>query len=214
MPYGNIMWLSKSFAKTYFILVVLILSSCNTKEKENLVLDQLGLHKHSVDFLKKNIVLPDEFERVNLRELGEMLRQNPDLNAIDKMNYELATRYQEEGISPILFSDNMESPTSIWLIPAPYMKMGKDLVPIFTDMLTSRYIIPLKSEGIDVEILKSSFVRLSGTEAIKVSCKIETFEKSAFYTQYIATRNLDTFSVIVISEFDTATNFIIKSIQF
>ena len=213
MPYANTMLRSRYFHKVLFIFSIFLWVSCNNQEKNAQELAQLGLTRQSIGFLKKEIVLPDEFKKVHLKEIGEMLRQNPDLNAVDKLNYQLATQYQNQGVAPVLFTDGLESPTSIWFIPASYMKLSKEMVSMYTDMLQSSYVIPLKSQGIDIEILKSSFVRINGIEAIKVACKFETSEKTAYQTQYIATRGLDTFSVVVISEFETATDFILKAIQ-
>jgi len=182
--------------KLILILMALSFCYCNsgTETKEEIFKDSI---KQPINFLNREIYLPKDYEKVNLNELGEMLRQNPDLNEIDRFYYETAVRMQQDDIAPELFTQVSNKTNIIWFLQGTYLVLDKEMATLYVDMLERSQIAAMEAKGITMNRLENKFISLKNTKAIKVKYEQSYGFNKKYLTQYIVTYKFDTFSILI-----------------
>ena len=180
-------------------IILFLFVGCDDKgiNKEELY---KGYSLKPINFLNKKAYIPSGFKKINLNEIGEMLRQNPDLNPIDKMNYQMAaSAYNNSGKVPVLYQDSTATGNAIWFFPGPYIPLNKDLVNDCVQMLESSFIIPAENFGIRSERLEAKFIQNNLLKSIKVKYKLDYKDSTKYLTQFIIRKDLTTYSMVVSS---------------
>jgi len=182
--------------KLLLILSAILFFSCNNSagEKVDLFKDSV---KQPIHFLNKEIYLPKEYEKVNLNELGEMLRQNPDLDAIDRFYYQTAVSMQENEVAPVLFAEVTNKTNIMWFLQGSYMELDKEMETTYLEMLQRSQIAAMEAKGITMKLLENKFISLKNTKAIKVKYEQSYGFSKKYLTQYIVTYKFDTFSILI-----------------
>ncbi|GER58923.1 hypothetical protein ULMA_10310 [Patiriisocius marinus] len=193
------------------ILLLFILgcndTSTSTKEIFN------GFALQPVNFLNKKVYIPSNYTKTNLDELGEMLTQNPDLNKLDKMNYKFATSsYDQSGNVPVLYQDSIVNTNSIWFLPGAYTPINKGLVNEFVNATERQFLKPAEQQGVSFDRLEAKFITQHSLKAIKVKYQLKTENSTRYFTQFIITKNLETYSMVVLHDYNEDFQKILKSL--
>lgn len=198
--------------KLITVLTVIFIVGCNTTTKESKSSFE-GYALQSIGFLKKQGYFPQNYEKVNLNELGEMIRQNPDLDPISKQYYQMALlAHKETGKTAVLFADTFDKRNCIWLIPATYFPLNKKMVSQYVNLLENSIIPDAEQSGITYERIESKFITRGTLQAIKVKFRQEFEGTERYLTQYIITRNLETFSMTVSDKINEDHQKILKTL--
>ena len=197
----------------FFLLIttVLVFSCDNNKVKTEEYFK--GYSLKPINFLNKKAYLPSNYTKVNLNELGEMLRQNPDLNPIDKMYYQMAVNAEKETNKvAVLYVDSLEKKNSIWFIPAQYFPLKKEYVNDYVNLLETIFFSQHEFYGIFYERLEAKFLAINGNQAIKVKYKRIFEEDERYLTQYIITKKFDSYSITITDKENNDYQKILKSL--
>jgi len=187
--------------KLLFFFSAILFISCNNSSEEKV--DPFKDYvKQPIQFLNKEIYLPKEYDQVNLNELGEMLRQNPDLDAIDRFYYQTAVRMQENDVPPVLFAEVANKTNIMWFLQGSYMELDKEMATTYLEMLQRSQIAALEAQGITMKLLENKFISLKNTKAIKVKYEQSYGFSKKYLTQYIVTYKFDTFSILISQDQD------------
>ncbi len=202
--------MTRNYTYCIFLIFTLFFLGCNdTKEVEALF---EGYSLKPINFLNKKAYIPNEFLKTNLNELGEMLRQNPDLNEFDKMNYQLAVSSSKaSGKVPVLYQDTVTTGNSIWFLPGSYVPLNKNQVNEFVQATEYSFINPARSRGIIIDRLEAKFITKNNLKAIKIKYEIK-LGVVKYLTQYIVTKNLETYSIMVVNNKNEDYQKILKSL--
>lgn len=198
--------------KIITFIVSLLFIGCNDKSTTTKEIFN-GFTSQPVNFLNKKAYIPSNYKKINLNELGEMLKQNPDLNKLDKMNYRLATSsYNQSGKTPVLYQDTIVNTNSIWFLPGSYVPLDKTMVNDFVTAAEKQLLIPAQYQGINYKRLEAKFIKLNALKAIKVKYKLIFNDNIRYLTQYIITKQLETYSMIVTHEYNEDFQKVLKSL--
>jgi len=197
------MWRSRRYYSLvrigFGIFFIALFLGCGSDLKKEEAVNTIGTIQ-PINFLNKEIYLPSNYQKVNLKEIGEMLRQNPNLDPIDRIYYKRAVQFQNSAAAPELFSEKNNKLNSIWFMPGEYIPLSKDMVSQFVNMLEQNFIPDSAVSGIEYERLESKFLTFKSTKAIKVKYEQTAGTKKRYITQYIVTYKFDTFSIIVTND--------------
>lgn len=196
MRYGNMMFRFKNTVFFLFGLLVFMICITCRSEKEHYSEDQSDFELMQIDFLDKRIFLPRSYKKVNLNEVEEMIRQNPELGSTDRLFYDAIMQTDNEFGPPELFMESEDQLSAIVFTPGEYIPLGKELVSPYVNMLESNM---LKSEFSPVR-LESKFITLKNATAIKVKYEQHIPTGKRYLTQYIVTYGLKTFSIMVLND--------------
>ncbi|MCB0457174.1 MAG: hypothetical protein R2776_03580 [Flavobacteriaceae bacterium] len=173
-----------------------------------------GYSLQPINFLNKKVYVPSNYTKVNLNELGEMLRQNPELNSLDKLYYKMAVEAERETKKvAVLYVDSLDKKNSIWFIPAQYFPLKREYVNDYVHLLETNFFKQQEANGYSFERLESKFLTINGNQSIKVAYKRIFQENILFQTQYIiTTTEFDTFSITVTNNNPLDFQKILKSL--
>lgn len=182
-------------------------TSTSTKEIFN------GFALQPVNFLNKKVYIPSNYTKINLDELAEMLKQNPDLNELDKMNYKFATSsYDQSENVPVLYQDSIVNTNSIWFLPGAYIPINKGMVNEFVNATERQFLDPAEQQGVYFDRLEAKFITQHSLKAIKIKYKLTIDNKTRYFTQFIITKNLETYSMVVLHDYNEDFQKILKSL--
>ena len=197
--------------KIVLLSISLIIFACNSKTKEPIV-DE-GFELKPIPFLNKNVYLPEDFKKVNINELGEMIRQNPNGNPLNEHYYKMAVSvYSSTNIAPVLYAQENDDTNNVWFIPGKYTPLDQELMDVYENMIDESFLSRSEDSGVRYEKLDSDLLQFGEAKAITLKYKQSHEDQIKYLTQYIITKNLETFSVITLNSEDKDFSPMIKSL--
>ena len=208
--------MNRQIATFLLLFIVSFYFSCQDNNVKKVKTEDYfkGYSLQPINFLNKKAYLPSNYKKVNLNELGEMLRQNPELNSLDKLYYRMAIEAEKETKKiAVLYVDSLDKKNSIWFIPAQYFPLKKEYVNDYVHLLETNLFKQQESYGYSFERLESKFLTINGNQSIKVSYKRNFQENTIYQTQYIiTTTEFDTYSITVTNNNPLDFQKILKSL--
>lgn len=192
------------------LILLICLVACGNDSKKEFPAD-LDVALYRIHFLDKNVYLPSGFEVVNLNELGEMLRQNPDLEEPLKTYYQIAASINaNSGVSPQFFTHNYKS-QCIWFTSGSYIELTKEKASIYEQMMDRNYIQPLRESGAEIKLIERKFITKKNTKIIKLKYEQNFPRTHGYMTQYLVTYRNNTFSIMVANTLEEDFSFILDN---
>ncbi|MBO6606707.1 hypothetical protein [Psychroserpens sp.] len=182
--------------KLVFLLVLLMLSSCNSNQKEGSnTIDKSNLHH--VDFLEMKVFLPDNYKKSSFEAYTEIIKNETDLDTLT--NYELQRlnnlKQMDEGHE--LFIHDGDYLNTITFQSSPYFEFDKSAVSFYVNQLETMNFVEPRSRGIEFDRLESKFLKYGNSKIIKVKYLQSFGDKKRYLTQYIITYKLKTFGITI-----------------
>lgn len=197
--------------KIYVLILAIVFLGCGPKEKNTI---PEGYTLQPVNFLNKKTHLPSVFKKVNLNEISEMLRQNPDLNPIDQFHLKQAVALQNNSpVAPVLFQDSINKSNVIWFTKDSYIPVDKELAISYVNMLENSLLPNQNNSGFTYEKLEGKYMVINGFQCIKVKYKVSYGDKAVYSTQYIATRDLETTMIASTNAENLDFNYLLKNLR-
>ncbi|GAB5399708.1 MAG: hypothetical protein Aureis2KO_12930 [Aureisphaera sp.] len=148
--------------------------------------------------MQRSAYIPVNYEKVNLNELGEMIRQNPEIDPTVEVYYNMALQiYSVNNVAPVLYAKEGQINECIWFIPIQYTPLTEEVVEMYTESVNQAITQSKDLNGIEYRELESHFQGSYTGGMLKLKYLQSFGENQRYLTQYVTSKNLETYIIVV-----------------
>lgn len=199
--------MNRKIAIFFFLFIPTLYFSCHDTNVKKVKTEDYfeGYTPQDVDFLNKKVYIPEIYTKIEFAKLREELNKLPALNKSEK--YILSLINSNDNKSVIFLNQNNYFLT-IQFREIDYWDIQKNEINSFVNYIEGNIIN--KSE-IKFERLEVKYLEINRNKAIKIKYK-QDVEPNRYFTYYLVTKGLQTFTITVINNTSEDYQKILKSL--
>jgi len=198
--------------KKILLLISIILISCKA-DKKKLPAEFEHTTNFQIDFLKREILLPDNYEKTTFNELLDTINKSEHNAKLIQSAHQKNILLQNLGHKFEVLADKNNYFNTITFMSGEYMKLDKNVLNSYVEALESQILTQSTEYNIQNNIIERKFLTYGNTKIIKVKFQQIGADETSFLTQYLITLGRNTFSIAIINNENIDYQFILENFR-
>lgn len=198
--------------KKILLLILITFISCKT-DKNKLPAEFENTASFQIDFLKREIRLPDNYEKTTFDNLLDFNKKSEHNDELIQSAHQKNILLQNFGHEFEVFADKNDYFNTITFMSGEYMKLDENLLNSYIEVLDSQISTQSTEYNTQNEIIETQFLTYGKSNIIKVKFQQTNGNKIKFMTQYLITLGINTFSIAIVNDENTDYQFILENFR-
>ncbi|MBT8245913.1 MAG: hypothetical protein HKP48_10600 [Winogradskyella sp.] len=197
-----------------FFSFFLLCFSCNENNDE----DKSALQR--VDFLKRNMMIPLGYNKMNVKEFSKMIQDSIYENTLSDYDIKNMRRFENFARYAEFFVDKEDVSNVIAFHQENYIKMSKEALDIYVDIMEREFFVDYEGDSLYDSVkykkLESKYSDYGLANVVKVKY-LQTYNKDSttntYMTHYLVSHNLKSFGVVVLNNKNKDFQYILDTFK-
>ncbi|WP_405570948.1 hypothetical protein [Winogradskyella sp. Asnod2-B02-A] len=197
----------------FFVFVGFL--NCNSKKNSEST-ESLNAKLQRIDLLNLKIKIPNNYDKISSNYFSDILENSIYSNEFTEYELKSMDRFRKFGSNAEIFVDNDDITNVIIFHRADYIKMSKEALELYIEMVDGNIFADAELKGIEYKRLEGKFLNYGLAEVVKVKFS-QTYHQDestkTYLTNYLVSHNLKSFGIIVINNENIDFQYILDTFK-
>lgn len=184
----------------FFVFVTFL--NCNSKKNSEST-ESSNAKLQRIELLNLKMKIPNNYDKISSDYFSDILEKSIYRNKFTEYELKSMDRYRKFGSNAEIFVDNDDITNVIIFHGADYIKMSKEALELYIEMVDGNIFADAELKGIEYKRLEGEFLNYGLAEVVKVKFS-QTYHQDestkTYLTNYLVSHNLKSFGIIVINK--------------
>tara|TARA_R110002111_G_scaffold57363_3_gene97179 strand:+ start:526 stop:1152 length:627 start_codon:yes stop_codon:yes gene_type:complete len=184
----------------FFVFVTFL--NCNSKKNSEST-ESSNAKLQRIELLNLKMKIPNNYDKISSDYFSDILEKSIYRNKFTEYELKSMDRYRKFGSNAEIFVDNDDITNVIIFHGADYIKMSKEALELYIEMVDGNIFADAELKGIEYKRLEGEFLNYGLAEVVKVKFS-QTYHQEestkTYLTNYLVSHNLKSFGIIVINK--------------
>ncbi|RED45151.1 hypothetical protein DFQ10_10218 [Winogradskyella eximia] len=184
----------------FFVFVTFL--NCNSKKNSEST-ESSNAKLQRIELLNLKMKIPNNYDKISSDYFSDILEKSIYRNKFTEFELKSMDRYRKFGSNAEIFVDNDDITNVIIFHGADYIKMSKEALELYIEMVDGNIFADAELKGIEYKRLEGEFLNYGLAEVVKVKFS-QTYHQDestkTYLTNYLVSHNLKSFGIIVINK--------------
>ncbi|WP_147299183.1 hypothetical protein [Winogradskyella eximia] len=176
--------------------------NCNSKKNSEST-ESSNAKLQRIELLNLKMKIPNNYDKISSDYFSDILEKSIYRNKFTEFELKSMDRYRKFGSNAEIFVDNDDITNVIIFHGADYIKMSKEALELYIEMVDGNIFADAELKGIEYKRLEGEFLNYGLAEVVKVKFS-QTYHQDestkTYLTNYLVSHNLKSFGIIVINK--------------
>lgn len=185
--------MSRIYRGIVFILVSILLLSCNSETEKASYFESLGYEAHDINFLEKTFYLFPGFTKTKISEI--MASESiPDFQKFQIQR--TANILAANDLKIAFFLDNSNEGNVLFFMELPYIDINEQLKRGVVEEIVKGFEAQQQNTAFDFDINNSRYLKIGDANIIDVEVEQRTPELTRYFRQYAVKEKYTCFTIV------------------